>query len=280
MRIRDQIIKDLDTIPSLPTAAIKAVKLLQDPDVSISELTKTIEYDPALTTNVLRLANSAYFGAARQIGSLKQAIVRLGTSNVFRLVVASAVAPLANKAVKGYDLPAGELWIHSIAVAIGSDIMREELKLDTPGYMFTAALLHNIGKVVLGNCNYVEAEKILEMAVSHNVSFDEAELAVLGIDHAEVGALLLERWNLPQDIIEVVRWHHYPKYYPHNKEVIDLVHVADNLCMKMGIGIGVDGLKHRVSQESLDRLDLSTRITEKVLIKTISSLTDFRNMLN
>ena len=280
MRIRDQIIKDLDTLPSLPTAAIKAVKLLQDPDVSISELTKTIEYDPALTTNVLRLANSAYFGASKQIGSLKQAIIRLGTNNVFRLVVASAVAPLANKAVKGYDLPPGELWIHSIAVAIGSDIMRDELNLTVPGYMFTAALLHNIGKVVLGNCSYVDPQKILDMATSHQVSFDEAELAVLGIDHAEVGALLLEKWNLPQNIIEVVRWHHYPKYYPESKEVIDLIHVTDNLCIKMGIGLGVDGLIHRISQESLDRLNLKTKITEKVLIKTISNLADFRTMFN
>ncbi len=278
--LRDRIIRDLDSIPSLPTAAIKTIRLLQDTEVSIAELARTIEYDPSLTTNLLHLANSAYFGASRQIDSVRQAIIRLGTNNLFRLVVASAVVPLAHQPVRGYDLSAGELWIHSIAVALCSDLMRAELGLSTPSFMFTSALLHNIGKVVLGNCEYVEPQKILDMAVSHNVSFDEAELAVLGIDHAEVGALLLDRWNFPQNIIEVVRWHHYPNNYPDEKIVIDLVHVSDNLCMKTGIGIGVDGLKHRVSQESLSRLKLSTDIAEHVLIGTMENLSDFRNMLN
>ncbi|MFP4458835.1 MAG: HDOD domain-containing protein [Candidatus Zixiibacteriota bacterium] len=280
MRIRDKIISTLDSIPSLPTAAIKAVKMLQDPDVSISRLTKTIEYDPALTSNVLRLANSAYFGANRQIESLRQAIVRLGTNNVFRLVVASAVAPLSSQAVKGYDIPPGELWAHSVAVAITSENLRVELNLDAPGYIFTAALLHDLGKIVLGNFGELDVEAILKTAKEREVSFDEAEMAVLGIDHAEVGAVLLEKWNLPKTISEAVRWHHYPKYFPNDPIAIDLIHVGDNLCIKMGIGIGIDGLKHRVSNESVERLKMSNRIAEKVLLKTMGDLNEFRTMFN
>ncbi len=278
--MREKIIASLGRIPSLPSAAMEAVKMLQDPDVSIPKLTKTIEYDPALTTNVLRLANSAYFGAPRQISSLKQAIVRLGTNNVFRLVVASAVAPMTGVAVKGYDIAAGDLWLHSIAVAMTADMLRAELKLDVPGYIFTAALLHDIGKVALGNYGEIDVSKIQEMAKAHDVSFDEAEMAVLGIDHAEVGAVLLEKWNLPKDIAEVVRWHHYPKYYQGDSKIIDLVHVADNLCIKMGIGMGIDGLKHRVNQDSVDRLNLKSQVVETVLTNTIEHLGEYRGIFS
>ena len=277
--IRDKILASIKEIPSLPTAAVEAVQMLQNPDVSISKLSKTIEYDPSLTTNVLRMANSAYFGASRQIESLKQAIVRLGTNNVFRLVVASAVAPMASKAVKGYDIPAGELWLHSVAVAIGADALRESLEIDVSGVIFTAGLLHDIGKIVLGNFNDIDIKAVLTMALNHNVSFDEAELAVLGIDHAEVGALLLEHWKLPKSITECVRWHHYPKHFPGDLNLISLIHVADNLCMTMGIGLGIDGLKHRVDDEAVKRLKLNSKTTEKVLLKTMCSLGEFRNMI-
>jgi len=272
MTEREKIINSLSTIPSLPTAAVEAVRLLNNPEVSISKLTKTIEYDPALTSNILRMANSSYFGAPRQISSLKQAIVRLGTSNVFRLVVASAISPMVSKSVKGYDLPAGELWNHSIAVAICADYLGKALKIDFPGYIFTAGLLHDIGKVVLGNFSNINTEEILKIAMSRNASFDEAEMLVLGIDHAEIGALLLESWNLPKTISEIVRWHHYPEYYKGDQIAIALVHVANNLILKVGMGVGKEGLKYRISDKMLSVLNLTKDITEKVLIDTMDDL--------
>ena len=279
MSRRDDIIAALATIPSLPTAVIEATKLLRDPEVSIAKVTETIKFDPSLTSNILRTANSAYFGATRRIPTLKQAIIRLGTSNVFRLVVASSVAPIAGQAIKGYDLSPGELWAHSIAVGICSETLGKMLKIDYPGYIFTAGLLHDLGKIVLGNFSIINTGSISQIAIKNNVSFDEAEMSVLGIDHAEVGALLLEKWNIPAEISEVVRWHHYPDSYKGDQTAVGLVHVANNIVLNIGIGVGVKGLKRRVSQRITDNLKLSDSITQQVIVKTVAGLKEFQKSM-
>ncbi len=279
MNRREQILSSVRSVRSLPTAAVEVVRLLQDPELTIADLAQTIEYDPALTSNVLRLANSAYFGCARSIGSVRDAIVRLGTNKTFRLAVASAFAPLARQAVKGYDLPPGELWKHSIAVALGAERLAEVLGRKGADYAFTAGLLHDIGKLVLGNFVEVDAAPLAAMAFQERVSFEVTERRVLGIDHAEVGAVLLEGWNLPPCVVRVVRWHHVPGSVPgEDTSVVDLVHVADNLSMTSGIGTGIDGLNYCPSSEVMSRLHLTTRLAEGVLCEIMGGLDELHSL--
>lgn len=272
MSRRDEVLEKIRQIPSLPTAAMRVVQLLKEPEVEITDLMESISYDPGLTSNVLRLANSAYFGGPRTIASLREAILRLGTNRIFQLVITAAVAPIARQPVRGYDLPAGGLLSHAISVAIGAETLAAELQIKPPPSTFTAGLLHDIGKVVLGTFLELDAAPIVELAYRQHVSFEIAEAQVIGIDHAETGAGLLEHWNLPSSIVDVARLHHCPEQVVENPLMVDLVHVADQLSMQIGIGSGVDGLNYVSSPTAIARLKVNEVQMERVACHTADGL--------
>ncbi|MBW2058927.1 MAG: HDOD domain-containing protein [Deltaproteobacteria bacterium] len=276
MNRRKEILSKARSVTWMPIAATKLFKLLQDPHVRIRDVTETAELDPGLTADLLRLANSSIYSWARRIGSIQEAVLRLGTDKVFELVVASVAATLAKGGIKGYGLPPGELWRHSVAVAIGACELSAALNLDSSKYTFTSALLHDIGKIVLGTFVQIDAVPITALAFEKNVPFEEAERRVLGIDHAEVGAFLLECWNLPEELVDVVRWHHQPEHFLDEPGPADLVHVADALSMMGGIGTGMDGLNYRLSSRLASRLGLKAQITERVACRTIEKLEEMK----
>jgi putative nucleotidyltransferase with HDIG domain len=263
MNRREEILSTVQSIVSMPAAALDAIRLLQDPDAELENIVRVVEYDPGLTSNILRLANSAYYGGTGVIDSVRNAIVRLGTKNILQLIVAATVAPLVAPAVKGYDLPPGELWRHSIAVAVGTERIADALELKPPDHTFTAALLHDVGKLALGTFVEVDASAIIALAEEERISFEVAEQTVLGIDHAEAGAILLETWKLPESITEAIRRHHNPEGFPgDDTRAVDLVHASDSLCLMSGIGAGSDGLNYRPSAEVVSRLSLTTQAME------------------
>lgn len=134
-----------------------------------------------------------------------------------------------------------------------------------PSYTFTAGLLHDIGKIVLGTFGEIDPQPIIEMAEETQISLVSAEQLFLGIDHAEVGARLLEVWNLPAYLSEVVRWHHDPQKDPGQAVVAGLVHVADALCIDAGIGTSASPHFRGLAGEILKKACLETQVAEKVV---------------
>jgi len=276
---RDAILAQVRSIPSLPTAATRVIGLLRDPDVEVNDLLHAIEYDPGLTSNVLRLANSAYFAGPRSIGSLREAIVRLGMNRLFQLVVTTAITPFGRTEVKGYDLSPGQLLEHAVATAIGAEELANQLGRKAPGETFTAALLHDLGKIVLGTYVEADAQAITGLAFKEGMPFDQAEARILGIDHAETGAILLEQWGLPASIIGVVRWHHDPSHYEGDRLLYDLVYVANHLCLECGIGSGMDGINRRPVADVYLRLGMNEQIAEKAIIAMRDGFENLRGLM-
>ena len=198
---------------------------------------------------------------------------------MFQLLLTVSVAPMARRSVKGYDLPPGELWRHAVGVAVGTERLAEALDIIAPHYAFTAGLLHDLGKIVLGTFVQVDADPIKQIAVEIGVSFDLAEAEVLGIDHAEVGAALLKQWSLPEQLVEVARWHHWPVRCSGDKLVLDLVHLADILCLQAGLGIGSDGLPYRSSPASMSRVGLKANVGEAVICQIMRGLDELSDLL-
>jgi len=272
---RDQILEEIKLVPALPASAAEAVHIVQDPNASLTDLESIIECDAGLATNILRLANSAYFGGRGSIATVKDATVRLGTKRIVQLVITTAVAPRMKIPLSGYDMPAGALLAHSVATAVASEQMAHELHLAAPEYTYTAGLLHDIGKIVLGTYLNVEAKPIIDLAFGESVSFEEAERRVLGIDHGEVGAALLSLWRLPEEIVNVVRFHHEPSSVSDSEcMATDLVHVGDHIGRLCGTALGADGMNYVVSPRAIERLSLSPEATEAVVGKVLGALAE------
>lgn len=276
---KKDILKAIQTIPAMPSAASKIIDLSRDPDVDVEDIKRAIEYDPGLTTNVLRLANSAYFAGPRTVATVKEAIVRLGLARVFQLTVAVAVAPLAWKEVSGYGLKPGQLLEHSISVAVGTEQVASVLNTRAPFHAFTAGILHDVGKVVLGTFLSIDSEPIVQLAADNEVNFHEAERFLLGIDHAEVGAMLLESWNVPDAIVETVRFHHQPEEISAESFTTDLVHVANHLSMQFVQGKETDGLSHKPSHEVMSRMALSPDATQGVVSRMLEGVDQLYHLL-
>ncbi|OQX65374.1 MAG: hypothetical protein B5M55_04105 [Desulfococcus sp. 4484_242] len=264
----DKIISDVKSFPSMSNMPVKILKLIDDPQSSAAKIEELLRYDPGITANILKLTNSAYFGLSSRIGSVRQAIVLLGWRHLGKLVVASCVNAILDKPVPGYDLPAGELWRHSIAVSVAAELLAKELGISANDEIFTAALLHDLGKLVLAN--YVREDlQAIETAAGEGIPFHAAERRVLGTDHAEIGARLLKSWSFPLSLVKAVRWHHDPDAAKEPRAITDLVHVANMLCLMIGIGVGREGLRYEPSQAAAKRLGLKTRQLEFVASQTL-----------
>ncbi len=279
MSRREEIIQKAFAIPQMPMPVQKVLAYIGNPDADLRQLAKIIEYDPGLTVNVLRMANSAFFGGSGKVASVREALARLGLNRVYQLVIASGVAPMTRYEIKGYGLPPGGLLEHSVAVATASETLARELNLTAPPHTFTAGLLVNIGKTVMGSFLEVDAGPILELAHQRQIPFEKAEEEVLGINHAELGAILLERWSIPVPIVNVVRYRLRPDDCPEPDLALDLVHVGDVIAKMTGIGMGIDGMQYAPSQAVFARLDISPLQMENVMAAILEQIAEVREIL-
>ncbi|MBN2070013.1 MAG: HDOD domain-containing protein [Candidatus Krumholzibacteriota bacterium] len=278
MNRREAIISKLPLVRAIPGTAINVMKILQDPEFEIDDLLEAIEYNQGLTSNLLRMANSAMFGAPGFINNMKDAVTRLGANNIYRMTVASVVSPSAKQKVEGYDLEAGDLWLHSVSVALCTERLAKKLKLRVPPYSFTAAILHDIGKIVLGSFLEIDSAPINFLVRRKGYTLFEAEKKILGIDHAEVGALLLARWNIPDEIISIARWHHEPEKCRRDCQVAQMIHLADTISMRLIIGqddtMSIEGLPRGL----IEKFAIDEELIETVISETLDLLEKSRDL--
>ena len=244
------IVAKIETLTPIPQVAQKIMTVAKDPQSSMGQLSELIQYDQAVTANLLKAANSAYFGLSKKVDSLHQAVVYLGMDKIVDLVLLQASGENFAKGQEGYDLNSGELWRYSVSSALIARELAEMKELDDVHAVFTAALVKDIGKVVLSQYVADSFEKIQLLVSSYEFSFREAEKAVLGIDHAELGGMIAERWGFSNTMVDIIRHHHVPMEAQHENEA-SLVYLADMLCMMIGIGVGSDGLAYRFHKEVL-----------------------------
>jgi putative nucleotidyltransferase with HDIG domain len=276
---RETILKAMESFPSVSPAAGEVLSLLNNPETNVSAIESAVKYDPGLTANILKMTNSAFFGFPGSIASITQAITRLGWKRMYQIVVASSVNAMMDRHVPGYDLDRGELWRHSVAASVASEILIRQRNLNASDETFTAALLHDIGKLLLGE--FVSEDlSLIDVAAAKGISFVEAEREVLGTDHAEVGAWVLEHWSLPQNLVRAVRYHHEPGLLEEPDMTTDVVHVADVLCLMMGMGVGHEGLQYELSTEVTERLNLHASHLEAVGVETVGAVDDLSKVLS
>lgn len=221
----------LDSVPSLPSLYLQVVKELEAREPSMPTIGRIIGQDMGMTAKILQLANSALFSLPRRVGSAAQAVVLLGVETTRALVLAAHVFSRIDPHLL-QSLALESLWRHSMTVsALARRIAQTEQADETTlGYAATAGMLHDIGKVVLASQWPKAYQEALARTRQENIPLWEAERAVFGAGHAEVGAYLLGLWGLPDPIMEAVAWHHQPEVCPGDHfTLLTAVHAADAL---------------------------------------------------
>jgi HD-like signal output (HDOD) protein len=267
---RERIIELIKETQYIPSNVVKTIEELNKSDVSIQKIVQHIEMEPAITANILKIVNSSAYSLGSEITTISDACTYIGKENIMQILITSSVMEKMQERVYGYDLPPGELWRSSVTTGVFCRIINKELNLKAPEYTFTAGLLRDIGKNILGK--YID-EKMYEInnyIAETGASFLEAEQTILGIDHAEVGAILLENWQLPQKLITPIRYHHTPNLAEDEQLVTNIVHVADILSSMIGGNTGTDGLMYHVSNDVARKLNLNSNMIELIAYKGIT----------
>jgi putative nucleotidyltransferase with HDIG domain len=230
-RITDSLI----SLPTLPTVIAKMLELVDNPKTSASSLSTLIMQDQVLTARILKLANSSFYAFPRQIATVKLALIVLGFESVKEMALSLSVLN-SFKGENGKHFDTSQFWHHSISVGAGSRMLARETCSRLAGEAFVAGLLHDIGKLVLNQYLPEEFAEVQTRIWEQGQDCETAEKIVLGVTHAEIGAWLAERWNLPVSLVEAIRWHAHPEAAPRNPELALLVCLADYLSGKAQLG--------------------------------------------
>jgi putative nucleotidyltransferase with HDIG domain len=273
MTAQEMVVK-VKNLPPVSYAALKLVNLLEQPAVSNDEVVEALKCDNVLTARLLRACNSPYFGLEEPVFSVDQAVFLLGHQQILHIVLTLAFGSAMVVPLPGYAMEVNDLWRHSLITAIAAETVAAEITdLDMePAVAFTVGLLHDIGKLVMGQVLTPDLQAEIRRRVEQNLmSRSEAEKEVLGTDHSEVGACLLREWRLPEQIVESVANHHHPVLEPRPRFSV-VSHLANCLAHLSGSAPGWDGYAVRVDENVIKTFELTGDKLENMVVVVRDSL--------
>jgi HD-like signal output (HDOD) protein len=274
MATLEERLADLTGLPTLPATLVRVLALLSDEDgVELGDLEVEVVQDPALSLLVLRMANSAAYAGMQEIGGLRDAIARLGTGGLRRIITAHHGGAIMAEAGRGYGLDAENARHGALAGALAAELLAGSCGA-SPNIAFTAALLRDCGKLVLDHLIGVERLKYDMAELGEGAGQIEHEQLSYGFDHAYAGAALARSWNLPEPIPTAIAQHHIPGDGA-STPLIDVVHVADIVCAHLGLGVGYDGLAYPLDEDALKRLGIDRNRLSDLIVETAARLSAF-----
>ncbi len=219
-------------LPAIPTILWEIQAALHNPRSGAHEIALVIEQDASLTANILRLANSAYFSMGGRYISVTEAVTRIGLREIENLVSATFVIELFGEMGESFDQY--DFCIHSLQVAEAANFLTEQNPEGSPflsSEAYIAGLLHDVGKLILREYFADDFKRVSAYKTRHGCGDVEAERNTLGVDHGEIGARLLELWNLDEKLVEAVCWHHrVDSCCEEYRACPETVRYADSLC--------------------------------------------------
>lgn len=247
-------------LPALPTVIVQVLQATDKETVTTSEIEGLLSADAAITTKLLKVVNSAYFGLPRQVGSIGQTIAILGMHQVRNLVLSVGVLnALSSPSPKIFEVQK-EFWENSFASATCAQALarRRGLTSKEQDFVFIGGLLHDIGRLFLFTLFNQQYTLVMSESSRNNEPLLLAERRTLGIDHAELGGILAEKWNFPAALSDLIRWHEEPsdEAAPEPKSALYCVHIADRLATEIWHG-GQDAAVMPWNEAALEWLNYS-----------------------
>jgi putative nucleotidyltransferase with HDIG domain len=275
-----EIIKAIDDFPPVPKVVNQILAAAGDPNTSMSSIADIIIYDPVMTANMLKVCNSVYFSLTKEVNSIHEATVLLGLDKIIELCIFRCAFENLHKAQDGYNLAEGQLVKHAISSALISKTIAEKLKVNDKYLIFTASLLKDIGKLIMERFVAQSSDIIDHHIKKGRMSLAEAEKAVLGIDHAELGGLVMERWGFSHKMVYVISNHHM--LAPHAKQDVEtaIVYLADLICMLIGVCAESDGSAYAFYDEAVNLLKISESDIDNFIITFLENRDKIDALLN
>ena len=279
LSLKSKILRSLVELPPMPNIILKAGEIMEDPDSSLKELSGVIEHDQAIVARVLALANSAYYGLSGLVSSIQHASILLGQKTLGELITIAASSRLLSKKLKGYQLDPGNLWKHSLAVALGSRIIAEKKNVELVEDAFIAGLLHDAGKIILDPFVLERKKEFKKFQKTGKQTFIEAEKKILGFDHAEVMSRAARFWRYPEAQSTAIRYHHYP-LRSGNSELAFIVHLADFTAKEAGFSSEATSSSSEIDPQTLNILGLQKEdlnaIAAEIVVSVEKLATEFQ----
>lgn len=242
-------IRNIEDLPTLPSVAIEVLGLAHSSDVSIQRIAECIHQDPPLAAKVLKLANSVFYRRGdRKVETLHHAIIFLGLAEIINIAttvsVFSALAPGKRSEASIRE----SFWDHSVATGLIARHLDRKLGMKSLGREFVAGLLHDIGKIILDQYFHAEFMEAYKGSIEQNRAMFETEMEFCGTNHMELGYFIVQKWNLPEYLADVILYHHQPSRATH-QAMAALVSVADLLAKAVTLPCGGDRMSFILSDQ-------------------------------
>lgn len=255
-------VSEIDGLPSFPDSYAKILELTEDPRASSEEIAEKIELDPTLLAAVLKLANSACFGFRNRIDSIRMAVPLLGLEEIAGLVASVQVFECLTGGKTAGGLDVNAFWKHSVGTAFVTRGLAKWMQMDGES-AYLSGLLHDVGKVVLDQHFTDFYAPVVDRIDEGGIRPVDAEQAMLGLTHADVGGRLSVLWKLPEVIQDCIMYHHKPWHTCRYGRMVCLVHLADALCHRLGYG---DGESPELDESVIKRFNIGGKYLEGLLV--------------
>ncbi len=265
-----QKLKDVQSLPTLPPIVSKLNGMVEKEDVTAVQLGRIIDKDQVLTSKLLKMVNSSFFGFPQRISTVSSAIVLLGFNVIKTLIVTSSIFETMQSADIG-------LWEHSLGCATAAAILAKRRRVKNPEEISTAGLIHDLGKIVIRAELPEEYARIKEVVERQETSTMDAEIQVLGIAHAEIGSWLARRWNLPARLVTPIEFHHDPCRAREYRDLAAIVHFSDILVRAIGFGSGGDPWVPPLDHDAWEIIKFSRTDMREILGELEDRLVDLQD---
>lgn len=257
-----QLIASSDKLVMLPTVAVEAMALSNDPNCSISEFVQLIKTDAGLPANISFMSNRAAYGTKSEIKDVRQAVVSIGTTQCQDPIVSSCVRALSQKLPASVEWSRHVLWQHNIQAATIARYVNKKLKTGFEGEEFSAAMIHDVGRLLIAAAAPDVFDAVDRLSFCEGANTIQNEKRLIGTDHCELGAIFVESSGLPQSFVDVVRFHHSPMDARSNSRLVHLVAAADHIA------------NHLMHSASPDEYDVTGNPGMYALLEESQSLVD------
>ena len=250
----------IEFLPPVPEVMLDLIKAINDANVELNTLSAIISRDPSMSVNILKVANSAFYGIPNKVTTIEHAVRMLGLREVASLCLAFGSVHALKPSSKLPTLDLTAFWRHSVAVGVFAKLLGKELNIGFVNNVYLAGLMHDVGKIVIDRFAHDVYKTVLQLTYDENISVMEAEKRVIGESHDRVGAWLMEKWKLPAIYVNVTKYHHSVNEAPEESRVmVSLVSFADQLVRLRNFGFGGDTtgvvLKQLESFKVLEKLN-------------------------